>query len=98
MEGFCVKGLLDYQFCQTSKTSFEMLAEAEESAERVKVTEEIYRQVRRLLADKELEEVQFSIRFVEQIIPDKHTGKKPLIIKKMEEKRNDKNEHYRKAI
>ena len=86
------------QFCQTSKTSFEMLAEAEESAERVKVTEEIYRQVRKLLADKELEEIQFSIRFVEQIIPDKHTGKKPLIIKKMEVKRNDKNEHYRKAI
>lgn len=98
MEGFCVEGLLDYQFCQTSQTSFEMLAEAEESAERVKVTEEIYRQVRKLLADKELEEIQFSIRFVEQIIPDKHTGKKALIIKKMEEKRNDKNEHYRKAI
>ena len=98
MEGFCVEGLLDYQFCQTSKTSFEMLAEAEESAERVKVTEEIYRQVRKLLADKELEEIQFSIRYVEQITPDKHTGKKALIIKKMEEKRNDKNEHYRKAV
>ena len=98
MEGFCVEGLLDYQFCQTSKTSFEMLAEAEESAERVKVTEEIYRQVRKLLADKELEEIQFSIRFVEQIIPDKHTGKKPLIIKMMEDKEDDKNKHYRKAI
>ena len=71
---------------------------AEESAERVKVTEEIHRQVRKLLVDKELEEIQFSIRFVKQIIPDKHTGKKALIIKKMEEKRNDKNEHYRKAV
>ena len=98
MEGFCVGGLLVYQFCQISKTSFEMLAEAEGSTERVKVTEEIYRQVRKLLADKELEEIQFSIRFVKQILPDKHTGKKPLIIKKMEDKRNDKNEHYRKAI
>ena len=86
------------QFCQTSKTSFEMLAEAEESAERVKVTEEIYRQVRKLLADKELEEIQFSVRFVEQIISDKHTGKKPLIIKKMEDKKNDKNKHYWKAV
>lgn len=98
MEGFCVEGLLDYQFCQTSKTSFEMLAETEESAERVKVTEEIRRQVRKLLADKELEEIQFSIRFVGQITPDQHTGKKSLIIKWMEDKGNDKDNYYRKAI
>lgn len=98
MEGFCVEGLLDYQFCQTSKTSFEMLAETEESAERVKVTEEIRRQVRKLLADKELEEIQFSIRFVGQITPDQHTGKKSLIIKWMEDKENDKDNYYRKAI
>ena len=62
------------------------------------MTEELYGQVRKLLADKELEEIQFSIRFVEQIIPDKHTGKKPLIITMMEDIRSDKNEHYRKAI
>lgn len=98
MEGFCVEGLRDYQFCQTSKTSFEMLAETEESAERVQVTEEIRRQVSKLLADKELEEIQFSIRFVEQITPDQHTGKKSLIIKWMEDKENDKDEYYRKAI
>lgn len=98
MEGFCVEGLLDYQFCQTSKTSFEMLAETEESAERVQVTEEIRRQVRKLLADKELGEIQFSIRFVEHITPDQHTGKKSLIIKWMEDKENDKDNYYRKAI
>lgn len=97
MEGFCVEGLLDYQFCQTSKTSFEMLAEAEKSAERVKVTEEIHRQVRKVLADKELEEIQFSIRFVAHIIPDQQTGKKPLIIK-VEDNENDKDKYYRKAI
>ena len=98
MEGFCVKGLLDYQFYQTSPISFEMLAEAEESVDRANVTEEIYRHVRKLLSDKDLEEIQFSIRFVEQIIPDKHTGKKPLIIKMMEDKEDDKNKHYREAI
>ncbi|MBD5519584.1 MAG: phenylacetate--CoA ligase family protein [Lachnospiraceae bacterium] len=98
MEGFCVVGLLDYQFYQTSPISFEMLAEAEESADRANVTEEIYRHVRKLLSDKDLEEIQFSIRFVEQIIPDKHTGKKPLIIKMMEDKEDDKNKHYREAI
>lgn len=98
MEGFCVEGLLDYQFCQTSKTSFEMLAETEESAEPVKITGEICRQVRKLLAEKNLEEIQFSIRFVEQITPDQHTGKKSLIVKRMEDKENDKDKYYRKAI
>ncbi len=98
MEGFCVEGLLDYQFCQTSKTSFEMRVEAEESAVRAAVTEEICRQVRKLLADKELEEIQFSVRFVEQIIPDKHTGKKPLIKKMMEDYEDDKSKHCWKAI
>lgn len=31
MEGFCVEGLLDYQFCHTSGTSFEMPAETGEA-------------------------------------------------------------------
>lgn len=86
MEGFCVEGLLDYQFCQTSGTSFEMLAETEEAVEPVKIKGEICRQVRKLLADKNLNEIQFSVRFAEQITPDLHTGKKPLIIK-MEDKK-----------
>ncbi len=98
VEGFCVEGLLDYQFCQTSGTSFEMRAEIGDSVESVKITEEICRQVRKLLADKKLDEIQFSVRIVEQITPDQRTGKKTLIIKKMEDKRNDKNEHYREAI
>ena len=76
MEGFCVEGLLDYQFCQTSGTSFEMLAETGEAVEPVKIKGEICRQVRKLLADKNLDEIQFSVRFAEQITPDLHTGKK----------------------
>ncbi len=98
MEGFCIEGLRDYQFCQTSGTSFEMLAETEDLAKQIKVAGEIYRQVRKLLADKNLETVQFSVRFVERIKADQYTGKKPLIIKRMEDKENDKNEYYREAI
>lgn len=75
-----------------------MLAEIGESAETVRVTGEILRQVRKLLADKNLEEIQFSVRFVDQIAPDQHTGKKPLIIRRMEDMKNDKDKHYRKAI
>lgn len=98
MEGFCVEGLRDYQFCQTSKTSFEMLAEIGKSAERVKVEQEIYMQIRKLLADKDIEGIRFAIHFVERLVPDQNTGKKSLIIKKMEGKENEKNYDYRKAI
>ena len=87
MEGFCVEGLLDYQFCQTSGTSFEMLAETGKSAEPAKITGKVCRQVGKLLADKNLDEIQFSVRFVEQIAPDRYTGKKALIIKRMEDKK-----------
>lgn len=93
MEGFCVEGLLDYQFRQTSETSFEMLAE-----DRTRIKKEIDGQVRKLLSDKDLKKIAFTVRFVERIAPDRHTGKKPLIIKVMEDEKNDKNKYYRKAI
>lgn len=98
MEGFCVEGLRDYQFHQISGTSFEMLAETEVSADRESVREKIGGQIGRLLAEKELENVSFSVRFVEQIAPDAQTGKKPLIIKIMEDDENDENNYYGKAI
>lgn len=98
MEGFCVEGLRDYQFHQISGTSFEMLAETEVSADRESVREKIGGQIGRLLAEKELENVSFSVRFVEQIAPDAKTGKKPLIIKIMEDMENDENNYYGKAI
>lgn len=84
MEGFCVEGLRDYQFCQTSSTSFEMIAETGKLAERMRVEENVQKQIGKLLADKNIEGIRFSVRFVEQITPDQNTGKKPLIIKKME--------------
>lgn len=98
MEGFCVEGLRDYQFRQTSKTSFELLAETEQSAQRTKVAGELRRQVQKLLTDKGLNEVRFAVRFVEQIMPNAHTGKKSLIIKCMEEKEHDEDNNYREAI
>lgn len=98
MEGFCVEGLRDYQFRQTSKTSFELLAETEQSAQRAKVAGELRRQVQKLLSDKDLNEIRFAVRFVEQIMPNAHTGKKSLVIKWMEDEEHDEDNDYREAI
>ena len=79
IEGFCVDGLLDYQFSQTSKDSFEMAAEISSPTEQEKVSSEIMAQMKKLLRKNGLEDIRFSIRFVEHIMPDIHTGKKLLI-------------------
>lgn len=79
IEGFCVDGLLDYQFCQTSKSSFEMAAEISSPSAQAKVSDEITGQMKTLLVKNGLEDIHFSIRFVPQITPDINTGKKLLI-------------------
>ena len=81
IEGFCVEGLKDYQFCQTGKDTFEMFAETEKTAHRGKIRGELLRQMRGILEEKHLEYVQFYVNFVDEIFPDSRTGKKKLIIK-----------------
>ena len=80
IEGFCVEGLVDYQFCKTSTHSFEMLAEISSPIVEEGVRSEINRQMYTLLSKNGLEDIQFTIRFVDQIMPDINTGKKLLII------------------
>ncbi|MCH5343223.1 MAG: phenylacetate--CoA ligase family protein [Acetatifactor sp.] len=80
IEGLCIEGLLDYQFCQTSKNSFEMIAEITSPSVGEKVSKEIKRQMQTLLFKNGLADVQFSIRFARQIMPDTNTGKKLLIV------------------
>lgn len=81
IEGLCIEGLLDYQFCQTSKKTFEMIAEISSTSVGEKVGSEIKRQMKILLLKNGLEDVQFSVRFVTQIMPDTNTGKKLLIVR-----------------
>ena len=81
VEGFCIEGLLDYQFVQTSTNAFEMLAELSNGALSNKIKEEIQLQMQNILAENGLDEIEFSVRFVEQIMPDPSTGKKRLTIK-----------------
>lgn len=85
VEGFCIKGLCDYQFRQISPDAFEMLAEVPEDALQKSVREEILRQMKDILREKGLEYVQFYVKFVPEILPDPKTGKKRLILAGEEE-------------
>lgn len=80
IEGFCIEGLRDYQFRQTAPDAFEMLAEAGAEKRQNCIRSELLRQMKIILREKHLEYVQFYVRFVDEILPDPKTGKKPLII------------------
>ncbi len=80
VEGFCVEGLRDYQFRKIDGSAFEMLAEVPEKERRPAVRRELLSQMEKILKEKKLMYVQFYVRFVKEIIPDSHTGKKPLVL------------------
>lgn len=82
IEGFCIEGLLDYQFGQVGKDAFEMYAEISGSASEEDVRMEMLGQMRQILLEKKLDYVQFYVIFVDEILPDPSTGKKPLILQK----------------
>ena len=82
IEGFCIEGLLDYQFRQTGRSSFETLAETKGNANREMIQTEMIRQLRTILLEKGIDYVEFAVRFVGQILPDSQTGKKKLVISK----------------
>ncbi|HIU74557.1 MAG TPA: phenylacetate--CoA ligase family protein [Candidatus Pelethocola excrementipullorum] len=84
IEGFCIEGLLDYQFRQIGKDSFEMFAEISKSASKEAIRLEMLSQMKKILSEKNLDYVQFYVNFVEEILLDPRTGKKPLIVKKGE--------------
>ncbi len=80
VEGFCIEGLLDYQFRQLASNAFEILAQTTPAAPKARIQAEIRRQIDAILQEKHLNYVQFRIRFVQEILPNPATGKKPLIV------------------
>lgn len=80
IEGFCIEGLKDYQFCQTAPDAFEMYAQIAEGDSESKIRSEMMAQMGKILREKHLDFVQFCVKFVEEILPDPGTGKKPLIL------------------
>lgn len=81
IEGFCVDGMLDYQFQQRSPVSFEILIESKEQANRQKIETELKAAMQEILNEKKLKYVTFELVFVTQILPNPLTGKKQLIKK-----------------
>lgn len=84
IEGFCIEGLLDYQFRQIGKDTFEMYAEISDTASETYIRTEMLSQMKKILSEKKLDYVQFYVIFVNEILPDPGTGKKPLILQKGE--------------
>lgn len=80
IEGFCIEGLMDYQFLQVGKDAFEMYAEISHSASEAYIRTEILDQMKKILTEKKLEYVQFYVIFVPEILPNPKTGKKTLIL------------------
>ncbi len=80
VEGFCVEGLQDYQFCQTGTDSFEMIAEVPDTGKRTSVETNLKTQLQRILQEKRLDYVRYHLRFSERIAPDPLTGKKRLVL------------------
>lgn len=80
IEGFCIEGLIDYQFVQLGQRAFEMRAQVAAEASRFDIRSEIVEQMKKILNEKNLGFVQFYVNFVDEITPDKATGKKRLII------------------
>ena len=75
VEGFCVDGMLDYQFKKINDKAFEMIIELSNEEKQEFVANEMKKIMKKIL-----NEVEFAIRFVEDILPDEKTGKKKLII------------------
>ncbi len=80
VEGFCIEGLMDYQFVQLGNNTFEMRAQISQTASQADIRAEILKEMKAVLKEKNLEFVQFTVKFSDEIKPDPNTGKKMLII------------------
>lgn len=80
IEGFCLEGMLDYQFKKLNDSAFEMIVELSDESKKKSIEKEMKKQMKDILKEKKLEFVKFSVRFVEDILPDPKTGKKRLIV------------------
>lgn len=80
IEGFCIEGMLDYQFVQKDERSFELNIEAANEHLKAKIKQEMNLSLERILNEKKLGYVEFIIQFVHEILPDRETGKKRLIL------------------
>lgn len=81
IEGFCISGMRDYQFRQISVDAFEMLVEPSDNSKCNIIKNEMLANMEKILKEKNLENVQFYVKFTDKIESDNKTGKKKLVIK-----------------
>lgn len=79
VEGFCIEGLIDYQFIQINNSAFKMRAQVAVDVSRLDIREKLIYEMEKVLKEKNLEFVHFSVEFVDEIKPDVRTGKKRLV-------------------
>ena len=82
VEGFCIEGLLDYQFVQKSDASFLVVLEIGRGKTRTEAEEigrKISMEIQSILDEKNLDFVDFSISFTDKIAPSSN-GKKKLVV------------------
>lgn len=80
VEGFCIEGLMDYQFVQLRDNAFEMRAQVSAESSQSDISSEIIERMKTVLNEKHLDFVKFYVKFVDEILPEQSTGKKRLII------------------
>lgn len=95
VEGICVDGLKDYQFVQTSEKSFQIRAEISEDASKEAIIQGIESVIEPLLSEKALGNIYYEICFVDTVEVNTDTGKKPLIIKQMNNSFDIKTMNYK---
>ncbi len=80
IEGFCIDGLLDYQFHKISDSAFEILAEVSDAEKCDFVMKELLSQMRAILDKKRLSHIRFNVKLTSGIAPNPKTDKKALVV------------------
>lgn len=81
IEGFCVEGMLDYQFVQISSNDLKMIIELTDEKHKNNIKKEMKNNMKKIFKINNIDNINFSIDFVEDILPDAKTGKKKLVVK-----------------
>jgi len=80
IEGFCVDGLLDYQFIREGSKKLIMLAQTSDKGNQDTIRAKMRELMGKILSEKHLQNIDFEIRFTNEIKPDTNTGKKRLVV------------------
>lgn len=80
IEGFCIEGLVDYQFVKKGKKSLEMIAEVKEDKDEPFVEQEMKKQMKNILHENNLDFIDFKVNFEDRIMHNEKTGKKKLVV------------------